>query len=466
MNYRVEKDSMGDKQVEADKLWGSQTQRSLENFQISDRKFPVIFIKSLIEVKRACAIANKELGDLDPKIADAIIQAADEIIDQDKFLDMFPLDIFQTGSGTQTNMNANEVLSNRAIQILGGEVGSKKPVHPNDHVNKGQSSNDVIPAAMYISAIREIKDRLIPSLERLIKSFQIKSESFKDIIKIGRTHLQDAVPMSLGQEFSAYVYQLSVSRHAIDDASNLLKELALGGTAVGTGLNANPKMPPRAIQIISERLKIQFSPNGNKFALLAGKEAMVATSGALNTLAVALLKIANDIRLLGSGPRAGIGELNLPANEPGSSIMPGKVNPTQAEMMVQVATQVMANNLAITNGGFLGFYQLNLMKPLLVSNMIESINILTNGMDSFRVHMVDGIEPNTKRLESFVEQSLMLATALSPYIGYDKAASLAKKAFKENKTIREVALEEQIMSSEELNKALDLTHMVFPEKPH
>ncbi len=461
MTFRIEKDSMGEVQVPADKLWGAQTQRSLMNFSISSRKFPLPFIRALVEIKRAVAIANKELGVIDKKIADAIIQAAEEILDEEKHLDQFPLDIFQTGSGTQTNMNANEVLANRAIQILGGEVGSKNPVHPNDHVNKGQSSNDVIPTAMHVSALVEIEKRLIPSIDSLIDEFKTKSRQFMDIVKIGRTHLQDAVPLTLGQEFSGYAHQLTIAKNALMQAKELLRPVALGGTAVGTGLNAHPDMSKRAIEIISERTGVQFSDEGNKFALLAGKDGLVAVSGAMKTLAVALIKIANDIRLLASGPRCGIGEIHLPENEPGSSIMPGKVNPTQCEMMVQVGVQVIANDSAVTAGGTWGFYELNLMKPMIISNVLESIDILTRGMDSFRKKAVEGITPNKERIASLVDKSLMLATALTPVIGYDKAAELAKKAYKEGKTIREVVREENLLSDEELEKALDLTHMVF-----
>lgn len=464
MEYRIEKDSMGEVKVPADKLWGAQTQRSLMNFDISSRKFPKPFIKALIEVKRAVAIANKELGQIDPKVADAIVQAAEEILEENKHLDQFPLDIYQTGSGTQTNMNANEVLANRAIQILGGVVGSKNPVHPNDHVNKGQSSNDVIPTAMHVSAMVEIERRLLPELDNLAKALERKAEEFMDIIKIGRTHLQDAVPMSLGQEFSGYVHQLKIAKQAINAAKELIRPLALGGTAVGTGLNAHPDMSKRAIEIISERTGIKFSDDANKFALLAGKDGLVAVSGALKTLAVALIKIANDIRLLASGPRCGIGEIHLPENEPGSSIMPGKVNPTQPEMMVQVGAQVIGNDAAITAGGMWGFYELNLMKPMIISNVLESIDILTRGMASLRKNAVEGITPNIERISSLVDKSLMLATALTPVVGYDKAAELAKKAYKEGKTIREVVREEAIMSDEELEKALDLTHMVFVRK--
>lgn len=317
---------------------------------------------------------------------------------------------------------------------------------------------------MHISAMVELNNRLLPELENLISTFEQKAGEFMDIIKIGRTHLQDAVPMSLGQEFSGYAYQLKIAKKAIADALELLKPLALGGTAVGTGLNAHPDMSERAIQIISERTGIQFTDDGNKFALLAGKDGLVALSGALKTLATSLLKIANDIRLLASGPRCGIGEIILPENEPGSSIMPGKVNPTQSEMMVQVCAQVIGNDLASTLGGMWGFYELNLMKPMIISNILESIDILTRGMKSFRIHAVEGIVPNVSRIQSLVEQSLMLATALTPYIGYDKAAELAKKAYKEGKTIREVVKESNVLSDEELEKALDLTHMVFVRK--
>ncbi len=467
MNYRIESDSMGEVQVPSNKMWGAQTQRSLQNFDISNRTFPEPFIRALIETKRACAIANKELGELESNLANAIVEAAELILNEGKYLDQFPLDIYQTGSGTQTNMNANEVLSNIAISILGGEVGSKKPVHPNDHVNRGQSSNDVIPTALYVSTMVEVTRRLLPAIDTMIEALDRKSEEFKDIIKIGRTHLQDAVPCTLGQEFSGFASQLRICQQNIRDSSEHLRQLALGGTAVGTGLNAHPNMPSKAIKIISERTGIDFRDDGNRFALLAGKDAIVAVSGSIKSLAVALIKIANDIRFLGSGPRVGLGELILPANEPGSSIMPGKVNPTQAEMLVQVAAQVIGNDTAITHGGIQGYFELNLMKPMIASNVLESIDILTRGMQSFTKNCLIGLQANTKRIDSLVEQSLMLVTALTTYrkgdkipYPYDKAAAVAKRAFKEDKTIREVLLEEGVLTPEEISDALDLKRMV------
>jgi fumarate hydratase, class II len=472
MSYRIEKDSMGEVRVPSDKIWGAQTQRSLENFDISSRTFPLPFIKALIEVKRACALANKELGQLDDKIGTAIEKAADLILEDGKYHDMFPLDIFQTGSGTQTNMNANEVLANLAIQVLGGTIGEDKMVHPNDHVNRGQSSNDVIPTAMHISSLYELINQLIPSLEKLITSVSNKSAEFKDIIKIGRTHLQDAVPCTLGQEFQGYVYQLKNSKSILIDLGNHLKPLALGGTAVGTGLNAHPEMPAKAISILSDRMDIAFSNSnrGSKFALLAAKDELVGLSGGLKTLAVALIKIANDIRLMGSGPRVGIGELLLPENEPGSSIMPGKVNPTQAEMLVQVCAQVIGNDTAVTHGGIQGYFELNLMKPMIISNVLESIDILARGMNSFRKNCIDGLQANTSRIASLIDQSLMVVTALTTFVKsdgsipypYDEAARVAKHAYTNDLTIREVLQQEGKLSDEEITKALNLSKMVNP----
>jgi len=457
---RIEKDTMGEIEVPANALWGAQTQRSKENFQISDRKFPDEFIKAHVQLKKACAIANKELGELEPTIADAIIQASDEVLKEDKHLDQFPLDIYQTGSGTQTNMNVNEVLSNRAIQILGGEVGSKKPVHPNDHVNRGQSSNDTIPSSMHISTLYEIDKKLIPAIDTLISAMQKKQQEFSDIIKIGRTHLQDAVPLTLGQEFSGYIYQLQAAKQHVQETAKHLETLAIGGTAVGTGLNAHPDLASKVCEILSEALNLNFRADANKFALIGAKDAMVATSGALRTLAIALMKISNDIRWMASGPRCGLGELDLPANEPGSSIMPGKVNPTQNEMLVQVGAQVIGNDAAVATGGQWGYLELNLMKPMIISNILESIKILTNGMESFADKAISGLQANKKRIANLVEQSLMLATALTPYVGYDKAAEIAKTAFKEGKTIREILEENDYIPKDEIDEALDLSSMV------
>ena len=471
MKYRIETDSIGEINVPVEKLWGAQTQRSIQNFDISNRKFPTLFIKALIEVKRACAIANWEVGELPEAIAEPIIKASEEILDEGLYLDMFPLDIFQTGSGTQTNMNANEVLANRALEIMGREVGSKDPIHPNDHVNRGQSSNDVIPTALHISTLVALKKRLIPAIISLEDALKQKSMEFESIIKIGRTHLQDAVPCTLGQEFMGYVFQLEQSRISIENSFTQLRLLALGGTAVGTGLNAHPKMAKCAIQIISKRTSVQFSAEGNRFGLLAGKEALVITSGALKSLAVTLIKIANDIRFLASGPRAGLGELILEANEPGSSIMPGKINPTQCEMIVQVSAQVIGNDTVITQGGIQGYFELNLMKPVIASNILESIDILTRAISSFTRNCVQGIKANTKRLSELVEQSLMLVTALTTYTdsegklpySYDEAAKVAKEAYNTNVTIREILQKDGILSDEQISEALNLSKMV---KPH
>ena len=470
MNYRVERDSIGEIKVSNDKLWGAQTQRSLMNFDISNRTFPSSFIRALIEVKRACAIANKEVKQLPEKIANLVIKASEEILDEGLYLDMFPLDIFQTGSGTQTNMNANEVLANRALEILGKELGSKDPVHPNDHVNRGQSSNDVIPTAMHIATLSELKKRLVPALLALEDSLVQKSKEFNSLIKIGRTHLQDAVPCTLGQEFTGYIFQLKQVRKSIKNCFGHLRLLALGGTAVGTGLNAHPKMAELAISIISKRTSIDFSGKGNRFGLLAGKEALVITSGALKSLAVTLIKIANDIRFLASGPRAGLGEIILEANEPGSSIMPGKINPTQCEMIVQVCAQVIGNDTVVTQGGIQGYFELNLMKPVIASNTLESIDILTRAINSFTKNCVQGIKANKKRLSDLVEQSLMLVTALTTYTDskgkvpypYDLAAKIAKEAYNMGSTVREVLKKDGILSDEQITEALNLAKMVNP----
>ncbi|MHA2091776.1 MAG: class II fumarate hydratase [Candidatus Kariarchaeaceae archaeon] len=458
--YRIETDSMGQIEVPSDCYWGAQTQRSLQNFQISNRKFPKPFIKALVEIKRSCAQANAELGVIEQEIADAIIRASDELLEEEKISIHFPLDVYQTGSGTQTNMNANEVLGNLAILILGGEVGSKMPVHPNDHVNKGQSSNDVIPTAMHVSALSELSDRLLPAIDELTEALRVKQDEFLEIIKIGRTHLQDAVPLTLGQEFSGYVFQLEAAMEHIRSTMTHLEQLAIGGTAVGTGLNAHPELDTKVCKILSNQLNLTFRSDGNKFALIGAKDAMVSVSGALRTLAVALMKIANDTRWLASGPRSGLGEISLPANEPGSSIMPGKINPTQNEMLIQVAAQVIGNDTTIATGGQWGYMQLNLSKPVIISNLLESIDILTNGMRSFTKNCVVGIQANEERLAEHVEQSLMVVTALTKQIGYDQAAKVAKIAFDEGKTIREVVLQRNIIPEDEIDEALDLSKMV------
>ncbi len=460
--YRIERDTLGEVKVPQKAWWGAQTQRSLENFKISGIRFPIIFLDSLVRIKRACARANSELGEIPGELGEIIIKAATKIL-EDQMWDQFPLDIFQTGSGTQTNMNANEVIANIANVMLGGKKGEKKPVHPNDHVNKGQSSNDIIPTTMYVSTARALKAQLFPALDKLASALEAKAEEFKDIIKIGRTHLQDAVPITLEQEFSGYVAQLRSVKEQLKNLFSIITYLPIGGTAVGTGLNAHPKLAALTCKYLSEELKIEFKPSRNKFAQIAAHDELVSLSGLLNTLAVALIKIGNDIRWLASGPRCGLGELILPANEPGSSIMPGKINPTQAEALVQACLRVIGNVHVIGMGGFFGGQlDLNTAKPLMIHAMLESITLLANAMTSFTEKCVIGIKANTQRITQLVDQSLMLVTALTPYIGYDKAAKIAHKAHREGKTIREVVLEENVLSPEELEKALDLRKMVHP----
>lgn len=461
---RTERDSLGDIEVSDNALWGAQTQRSLQNFSISGRILPQNFIHALVEVKRACAMANHSFELLDKKIADSIISSADEIL-EGKHNDQFPLDVFQTGSGTQTNMNVNEVLSNRATQLLGGKMGSKL-VHPNDHVNRGQSSNDTFPIAMHVSTALAIKHNLSPAIDMLIDELRTKEEEYWNVIKIGRTHLQDAVPLTLGQEFSGYISQLIGAKKHIIKTAKQLEDLAIGGTAVGTGLNAHPQLGEQVCSILTERMGIPFSSEGNKFALIATKDAMLAVSGSLRMLAVALMKIANDIRWLASGPRDGLGELILPANEPGSSIMPGKINPTQNEMLVQVAAQVLGNDLAISTGAQMGYLELNLMMPMIISNMLESIDILSRGMQSFAKNAIKGLKADQRRISELVNTSLMLVTALTthPKVGYDLAAEIAKKAYETNKNIADVLKEEGILSDDEIKESLDLTQMLNLER--
>ncbi|MEI7998407.1 MAG: class II fumarate hydratase, partial [Candidatus Omnitrophota bacterium] len=427
MNYRVESDSMGQIQVESSKYWGAQTQRSLENFKIGGDKFPKEFIRALGILKKAAAITNKELGILSSDKADLIVRAADEVI-AGILDDHFPLVVWQTGSGTQTNMNANEVISNRAIELVDGVMGSKKPIHPNDDVNKAQSSNDTFPTAMHIAAVEETHRRLLPMIKLLRDALEKKSKEFEDIIKIGRTHLMDATPLTLGQEFSGYVAQLNHGIERVEGASPRLYELALGGTAVGTGLNTHPDFAIKAALKISELTGKPFKSARNKFEALATHDTLVEFSGVLNTLAASLMKIANDIRWLGSGPRSGIGELHLPENEPGSSIMPGKVNPTQCEALTMVCVQVFGNHTAVTVGGASGNFELNVYKPVIIYNVLNSIRLISDACESFTEHCVVGIEANRANIQKHVENSLMLVTALNPHIGYDNAAKVAKKA--------------------------------------
>nr|HPI40938.1 class II fumarate hydratase [Pseudobdellovibrionaceae bacterium] len=424
LKYRIEKDTMGELQVPQDRYWGAQTQRSLQNFKIGGDRFPREMIKALGVLKKCAALTNRHLGLLDEKLSEYIIQAADEVI-QGKLDDHFPLVVWQTGSGTQTNMNANEVIANRAMTLMGKTLPSKE-IHPNDHVNKGQSSNDTFPTAMHIAVADQVHNRLLPMLMKLEQSLLKKEKQFSKIVKIGRTHLMDATPLTLGQEFSGYATQLKKSIERVKNTLPHLHELALGGTAVGTGLNTHIRFPKEAAQMIASEMKIPFISAENKFEALATHDALVEVSGALRSVAVSLMKIANDIRLLGSGPRCGIAELNLPENEPGSSIMPGKVNPTQSEAMTMVCAQVMGNDVAVGFGGSQGHFELNVFKPVIVFNVLNSIRLIADACDSFVEHCVDGITANEVQIKKHLENSLMLVTALNPHIGYDKAAQIAK----------------------------------------
>jgi fumarate hydratase, class II len=435
---RTEKDSFGPIEVPAERLWGAQTERSRRFFRISGERMPLAVVHALALVKRSAARVNASLGLLDAKKAEAIARAADEVL-AGRHDEEFPLAVWQTGSGTQSNMNANEVLANRASELLGGERGPKRLLHPNDDLNLGQSSNDVFPTAMHVAAARALAKDVIPALDRLAAALEAKRKAFEAIVKIGRTHLQDATPLTLGQEFSGYVAQLEQSRRAIEAALPGLYRLAIGGTAVGTGLNTHPEFSARMAAEIGRMAGLPFEPAPNKFAALAGHEALVFAHGALKTLASSLTKIANDLRLLASGPRSGIGEISLPENEPGSSIMPGKVNPTQAEAVTMLCAQVFGNDVALNIGGASGHFELNVYKPLIIHNFLQSARLLADGMASFEEHCVRGIEPNRARIGELVERSLMLVTALAPHIGYDRAAEIAKKAHKDGSTLRVAA---------------------------
>ncbi|WP_287453302.1 class II fumarate hydratase [Leptolyngbya sp. UWPOB_LEPTO1] len=461
LTTRTETDSMGAIAVECDRYWGAQTQRSLTYFAIGQDKMPTELIRAFGILKKAAAIVNQDLGKLPAEKATLMIQAADEVI-AGKLNDHFPLSVWQTGSGTQTNMNANEVISNRAIEIAGGELGSKTPIHPNDHVNMSQSSNDTFPTAMHIAAAEAIHQRLLPMIKKLRDALQSKSNEFEDIIKIGRTHLMDAVPLTLGQEFSGYVAQLDQAIARIEATLPGLYELAIGGTAVGTGINTHPEFAVRSASKIAELTGLPFVSAPNKFAALAAHDAIVFTSGAIKTLACALMKIANDLRWMGSGPRCGLGELVLPANEPGSSIMPGKVNPTQCEAMTMVCVQVMGNDSAIAIAASQGNFELNVFKPVLIHNLIHSIRILSDACSSFTDHMVVGIVPNRDRINHFLENSLMLVTALNPKIGYDNAAKVAYKAYKENSTLRQACIELGLLTGEEFDQFVRPEQMINP----
>jgi fumarate hydratase class II len=461
MDYRIETDSMGELRVPADRYYGAQTARSLINFKIGGDRFPREMIRALGILKKAAAATNEELGTLAADKAALIKQAADEVIGG-KFDDDFPLVIWQTGSGTQTNMNSNEVIANRAIELAGGEKGSKYPVHPNDDVNMGQSSNDTFPTAMHIAAGEQLNQRLIPAVTKLKCTLQNKSDNFRDIIKIGRTHLMDAVPLTLGQEFSGYVQQLDNGLVRIRFALDGIYALALGGTAVGTGLNTHPEFADRAAAAIATITGLPFRSAANKFEALAAHDAIVFASGALKTLAASLMKISNDIRWLASGPRCGIGELSLPANEPGSSIMPGKVNPTQSEAMTMVCAQVMGNDVAINMGGASGHFELNVFKPMMIFNLLNSIRLLSDACESFDTHCARGIEPNVPVIEAYLHNSLMLVTALNPHIGYDNAARVAKKAFADNISLRAAAIDLDLLTGERFDALVRPQDMTGP----
>jgi len=436
---RNERDSFGAIAVPADRLWGAQTQRSLEHFHISTERMPAELVYALAAVKRAAAVVNRDLGLLNKDKAGAIIVAADEVL-AGQHPGEFPLSVWQTGSGTQSNMNMNEVLANRASELLGGERGMGRKVHPNDDVNMGQSSNDMFPTAMHVAAATAVATHLLPALARLRATLAAKSDAFKDIVKIGRTHLQDATPLTLGQEFSGYVAQLDFAQTIIAASLAGLCDLAAGGTAVGTGLNTHPEFAARIAAELARTGKLPFRSAPNKFAALAGQEALLAAHGALKTLAAALMKIANDVRWLASGPRSGLGEITIPENEPGSSIMPGKVNPTQCEALTMLCCQVFGNDVAINFGGASGNFELNVFKPMIIHNFLQSVRLLSDGMTSFEEHCARGIEPDRARIADLMERSLMLVTALAPHIGYDKAAEIAKRAHKEGSTLKEAAL--------------------------
>jgi fumarate hydratase class II len=456
---RTEKDTMGPIEVAADRYWGAQTQRSLEHFRIGSDRFPREIIRAFGILKKACALVNQELGLLPADKARAIVQAADEVIDGG-LDDHFPLVVWQTGSGTQTNMNANEVIANRAIELLGGRLGSQHPIHPNDDVNRSQSSNDTFPTAMHIAAVEQIEGRLGPAVARLRDTLEAKSREFADIVKIGRTHLQDAVPLTLGQEISGWASQLDHALEQIRSAMPRLLELALGGTAVGTGLNAPPGFGERGARAIAALTGRPFVSAPNKFEALAAHDGLLSAHGALRTLAAALTKIANDVRWLASGPRCGIGELRIPENEPGSSIMPGKVNPTQCEALTMVCAQVMGNDVAVGIGGASGNFELNVFKPLIIHNLLGSARLLAEACVSFETHCARGIEPDRERIRFLVERSLMLVTALAPRLGYDRAAAIAKKAHAEGRTLREAAVALGYLTAEEFDREVRPESMV------
>ncbi len=459
---RTETDTFGAIEVPADRYWGAQTQRSLQNFRIGMERMPQPIVRALGIVKRAAALANMELGQLDKKLGETISAAAQEVI-EGKLDEHFPLVVWQTGSGTQSNMNANEVISNRAIEMLGGEMGSKTPVHPNDHVNRSQSSNDTYPTAMHIACAEEIVRRLIPALQKLKRALNHKSEAWKDIVKIGRTHTQDATPLTLGQEFSGYAKQVENGIGRIEQSLPKLMELAQGGTAVGTGLNAPIGFAEKVAANIAAITGLPFTSAPNKFEALAAHDAMIFAHGAINTVAASLFKIANDIRFLGSGPRAGLGELALPENEPGSSIMPGKVNPTQCEALTQVCTRVFGNHATVTFAGSQGHFELNVYNPVMAYSFLQSVRLLADAAASFTDNCVVGIEPRLDNIKAGVERSLMLVTALAPKIGYDNAAKIAKAAHKNGTTLKEEVLKSGLVTAEEFDRLVRPEDMVHPK---
>ena len=452
---------MGEVEVPIEKYWGAQTQRSIENFPIGNDVMPIQLVRALGIQKKSAALANISLGKLDESVGQAIAEAAQEIVDG-KFDDNFPLVVWQTGSGTQSNMNANEVIANRANELLGGKLGEESSVHPNDHVNRSQSSNDTFPAAMHISAVMEAEGKLLPALLHFKEALEKKAETFSKIIKIGRTHTQDATPLTLGQEFSGYAAQIDASISGIKNTLPNLFQLAQGGTAVGTGLNAPIGFAEKFAEEVSNLTDKPFTTMSNKFAGLAAHDALVALSGSLNVVAVAVMKIANDIRFLGSGPRSGIGELSLPANEPGSSIMPGKINPTQCEALTMVAAEVMGNHVAVSIGGSNGHFELNVFKPMIVFNVLRSAQLLADACRSFTDRCISGIEPNLERIEELMESSLMLVTALNPHIGYDNAAKVAKKAYAEGTTLKDAAINLELLTAEEYDKWVQPENMISP----
>ncbi len=463
MTTRTERDSFGPIEVPAERLWGAQTQRSLEYFRISSEHMPEEIIMALAEIKRATARVNRGLGLLNEEKAAAIMQAADEVL-AGRHSEEFALSVWQTGSGTQSNMNINEVLANRASELLGGARGAARKIHPNDEVNLGQSSNDIFPTAMHVAAVTGIQQKLLPALRMLRATLTMKSDAFADIVKIGRTHLQDATPLTLGQEFSGYVAQLDLAESLLLAALTPLHELAVGGTAVGTGLNTHAEFGERVAAELARSSGLPFKSAANKFAALAAHDALVAAHGALKTLAVALMKIANDVRWLASGPRSGLGEISIPENEPGSSIMPGKINPTQCEALTMLCCQVFGNDVAITVGGASGNFELNVFKPLIAHNFAQSVRLLSDGMTSFEAHCVRGIEANRGRIAELMERSLMLVTALTPHIGYDRAAEIAKRAHHDGGTLKQAALALGYVTEQDFERWVRPADMVYPGK--